>query len=351
MLWVPSKAAAPELMSRVIRFHVHGGPEVLHMEEEQVAAPQAGEIRVRIEAIGLNRAEAAFRSGEYLESAQFPSRLGYEASGIVEALGDGVVGFAPGDAVCVIPAFSMTRYGVYAEQAIVPASAVLRRPPELSATAAAALWMAYLTAYGALLDIARLGEGDPVVITAPSSSVGLAAIQLANCIGAVPIAITRSPHKRDALLAAGARHVIVHETASATIAEVMQASGGEGVRLVFDPIAGPEVDTLAAMLAPQGTLIVYGNLSGAGDSTPFPFREAVGKGLSLRGYLVFELIRDPQRLQAAEAFIRDALRRKAIQPTISRIFAFAQIIQAHRYLESNQQLGKVIVEVMPQSIH
>ncbi|HUY04470.1 MAG TPA: zinc-dependent alcohol dehydrogenase family protein [Rhodocyclaceae bacterium] len=338
-------------MSRVIHFHSCGGPEVLRIEEDHVAAPTAGEIRVRIEAIGLNRAEAAFRSGHYLESAQFPSRLGYEASGVVEALGEGVVGFTPGEAVCVIPAFSMTRYGVYAELANVPASAVLRRPPDLSATAAAALWMAYLTAYGALIDIAQLGKGDHVVITAPSSSVGLAAIQLANFVGAVPIAITRSPHKRDALLAAGARHVIAHETPSATIAQVMQASGDGGVRLVFDSVAGPEVKTLAAMLAPRGTLIVYGNLSGAGDSTPFPFREAVGKGLSLRGYLVFELIRDAQRLRAAEAFIRDALRRKAIQPTISRIFPFAEIIQAHRYLESNQQLGKVIVEIPPQQIH
>lgn len=331
-------------MSRVVQFHAYGGPEVLRMEEQHVGAPKAGEIRVRIEAIGLNRAEAAFRSGHYLESAQFPSRLGYEASGVVEALGEGVRDFACGDAVCVIPAFSMTHYGVYAELANVPAHAVLRRPPELSATAAAALWMAYLTAYGALIDIAALQHGDAVVITAASSSVGLAAIQLANAIGAVPIAITRSPHKRDALLAAGARHVVVHETASTTIAQVMQASGG-GVRLVFDPVAGPELKTLAALLAPQGTLIVYGNLSGAGDSTPFPFREAIGKGLSLRGYLVFELIRDPPRLHAAEAFIRDALRRKAIQPTISRIFPFAQIIQAHRYLESNQQLGKVVVEI------
>jgi NADPH:quinone reductase and related Zn-dependent oxidoreductases len=338
-------------MSRVVHFYSCGGPEVLHIEEEQIAAPMAGEIRVRIEAIGLNRAEAAFRSGHYLESAQFPSRLGYEASGVVDALGEGVVGFTPGEPVCVIPAFSMTRYGVYAELANVPVSAVLRRPPGLSATEAAALWMAYLTAYGALIDIAHLRNGDPVVITAPSSSVGLAAIQLANFVGAVPIAITRSPHKRGALLAAGAHHVIVHETPTATIAQVMQASGGGGVRLVFDPVAGPEVKTLAAMLAPQGTLIVYGNLSGAGDGTPFPFREAVGKGLSLRGYLVFELIRDPQRLRAAEAFIRDALRRKAIQPTISRIFPFAEIIQAHRYLESNQQLGKVIVEISPQPIH
>jgi len=180
-------------MSRVVRFHAYGGPEVLRIEDEPLPAPGPGEIQVSIEAIGLNRAEAAFRAGQYLESADFPSRIGYEASGIVEALGPGVAGFLPGDAVCVIPAFSMTRYGVYAERANVPASAVLRSPEGLSADSAAALWMAYLTAYGALIDIPRLGQGDSVVITAPSSSVGLAAIQIANLVGAHPIAITRSP--------------------------------------------------------------------------------------------------------------------------------------------------------------
>jgi len=178
-------------MSRVVRFDAYGGPEVLRIEDEQLPAPAAGELQLRIEAIGLNRAEAAFRSGHYLESAQFPSRLGYEASGIVEAVGDGVSGFKVGDAICVIPAFSMTRYGVYAERANVPADAVLHRPPELSAESAAALWMAYLTAWGALVDIAALGQGDHVVITAPSSSVGLAAIQIANSVGATPIAVTR----------------------------------------------------------------------------------------------------------------------------------------------------------------
>lgn len=330
-------------MNRVVRFSAYGGPEVLRIEDEPLAAPAAGEIQVRIEALGLNRAEAAFRAGQYLEPAEFPSRLGYEAAGIVEALGEGVGGFAPGDAVCVIPGFSMARYGVYAEYANVPAEAVLKRPDGLSAETAAALWMAYLTAYGGLVDIAQLGQGDSVVITAPSSSVGLAAIQIANFVGAIPIAVTRSPDKQAALLAAGARHVLTPDT-DATLGEaVRQATFGQGARLVFDPVAGPGVAALAAALAPQGSLIIYGNLSGAGEATPFPFRQAIGKGLSLRGYLVFEIIQDALRLREAESFIRDALRLGAIRPTIARRFAFDDIVAAHRYLESNQQLGKVVV--------
>ena len=330
-------------MNRVVRFAAYGGPEVLRIEDEPRLPPGPGEIQVRIEAIGLNRAEAAFRAGQYLESASFPSRLGYEASGIVEALGPGVAGFLPGDAVCVIPAFSMTRYGVYAEFANVPANAVLRRPPELPAESAAALWMAYLTAYGALINIARLGRDDYVVITAPSSSVGLAAIQIANFVGATPIAITRSPDKSAALRAAGAAHVFSPADDEALIAAVMKATQGKGAKLVFDPVAGPGVNALAGTLAAQGTLVIYGNLSGAGEATPFPFRQAIGKGLSLRGYLVFEIISDAGRLQRAENFIREGLRLGALRPTIARRFAFDDIVAAHRYLESNQQLGKVVV--------
>jgi NADPH:quinone reductase-like Zn-dependent oxidoreductase len=104
-------------MSRVVRFHQTGGPEVLKIEDLEVGVPGPSEIRVRVEAIGLNRAEANFRSETYLDQPRLPARLGYEASGIVEALGNGVQGFKIGDAVSVIPAFSMNDYGVYAEQA------------------------------------------------------------------------------------------------------------------------------------------------------------------------------------------------------------------------------------------
>lgn len=330
-------------MSRVVRFHACGGPEVLRLEDEAVPPPAAGEIQVRIEAIGLNRAEAAFRAGHYLEQPMFPSRLGYEAAGVVAALGGGVADFVPGEAVCIVPGFSMSRHGVYAELANVPATAVLKRPAGLAAEPAAALWMAALTAYGGLVEAGGLRWGERVLITAPSSSVGLAAIQVANCLGATPIALTGSPAKRAALLAAGASEVLVAGDTETPAAAIARLTDDEGVHLVFDPIAGPGVEALAATLAPQGRLVLYGNLSGAGEATPFPFRLAVGRGLALRGYLVFETLADPDRRAAAEAFIRQALGDGSLQPRIARRFALADIAEAHRYLESNQQIGKVVV--------
>ena len=179
-------------MSRVVRFHQTGGPQVLKIEQREVGAPGAGELRIKVEAIGLNRAEAAFRAGMYLEAPNLPCGIGYEASGIVEAVGDDVTDFKVGDAICVIPAFSMNTYSVYADQALVPAYACTQRPSGLDKIEAASIWMQYLTAYGALIDIAKLGKGDFVIIPAASSSVGLAAIQIANYVGATPIATTHA---------------------------------------------------------------------------------------------------------------------------------------------------------------
>ena len=195
-------------MARVVRFHRTGGPEVLQIETIDVPAPGAGEVRIAVKALGLNRAESMFRSGQYLEAPVFPSRLGYEASGIVESVGSGVQAWKPGDMVSTIPAFSQGRYGVYGDVAVVPAAAVAKHPASLTWTEAAAIWMQYLTPYGALIQIAQLTPADFVLIPAASSSVGLAAMQIANLIGATPIALTRKRDKRDILHATrcGPRH-------------------------------------------------------------------------------------------------------------------------------------------------
>lgn len=329
-------------MTHVVRFHQIGGPEVLQIEELEVGAPGSGELRIRVEAIGLNRAEAMFRSGVYLEPTQLPARLGYEASGIVEALGSGVHGFEVGEAVSVIPAFSMNKFGVYAEQAIVPATGVLKRPAGVGAVEGAAIWMQYLTAYGALIEIAQLKRGDAVIITAASSSVGLAAIQIANSVGAIPIATTRTRAKEAALREAGAAHVIATEEQD-LVAEVMRITDGRGARIAFDPVAGPQVETLAQAMSQQGLLFIYGNLSG--QETPFPALAAMNKALSVRGYTLFELTGDPQRLAPAQAFITRGLEAGQLKPIIAKTFPFEQIVEAHRYMESNQQFGKIVVTV------
>ncbi len=181
-------SATGKSRARVVRFHKIGGPEVLVVEEVEVPPPGPNEVQIRIHALGLNRAESMFRSGQYLEAPKFPARLGYEAAGTVAAVGSSVRGFKIGEAVSVVPSFSLNQYGVYGELANVPVHAVVRHPSSLSMVDAAAVWMQYLTAYGALIQIAELRAGDTVLIPAASSSVGLAAIQLAKLVGAVPVA-------------------------------------------------------------------------------------------------------------------------------------------------------------------
>lgn len=329
-------------MARAVRFHHHGGPEVLRIETVDVPPPATGEVQIRVRALGLNRAEALLRRGTYIESATFPSGLGLEAAGVVEAVGGDVTSFAPGDIVSILPPLSMVRWPAYAELATFPAELIVKHPPELGFETAAAVWMQYLTAYGALVDIAGLGPGDILAITAASSSVGLAAIQIANRIGAVPVALTRTSIKRRALLDAGAAHVVASDE-ELIEARLLEIAGSNGVRVVFDAVGGPAFEPLTAAMSPGGMLIEYGGLSP--EPTPFPLFNVLGKSLTLRGYLVHEIIRDPARLAKAKAFILDGLSDRTLKPIIARTFRFEEIVEAHHFLESNNQFGKIVVTI------
>lgn len=330
-------------MTRVVRFHRHGGPEVLSIEDVELPPPAADEVQIRVKALGLNRAEALLRKGTYIETATFPSGLGLEAAGIVETVGAGVRGVAPGDIVSVVPPLSMVRWPAYGERATFPAELIVKHPASLSWIEAAAVWMPYLTAYGALIVVGALKRGEFVVVTAASSSVGIAAIQIANAVGAIPIAVTRSSSKRQALMEMGAAHVVAsaEEDLGARLSEI--TAGASGVRVVLDAVGGPIFEPLTAAMSRGGILIEYGGLSP--EPTPFPLFAVLGKSLTLRGYLVHEIISSPTRLAGAKAFILEGLAAGTLRPVIAKTFEFDDIVAAHRFLESNEQLGKIVVTV------
>ncbi len=325
-------------MSKVVRFYEHGGPEKLRIEELNVGDPGAGEVRIRVEAIGLNRSEAMFRAGAYMQVPKFPSLIGYEGVGIVEALGANVQGFSAGDRVCVMPNYRLGEYGLYGERAIVPARSLIAPPPGLTVVEAASIWMQYFTAL-AIYEVAHATVGDAILIRAASSSVGL---QLANWAGAVPIATTRTGAKIAALKEHGAKHVIA-TAESDLVAEVQRMTGGKGARIVFDPVGGPEVDTLAQAAAEEGIIIIYGGLSGR--PTPYPHWPAALKGLSLRGWVASSIWNKPDRFARNRDLILYGLAAGRLKPVIAKTFALGEIVEAHRYLESNQQLGKIVVTV------
>jgi NADPH:quinone reductase len=329
-------------MPKVVRFYETGGPEVLKVEDLPLAEPGKGEVRLKVEAIGLNRAEVMFRRGQYLEIPQFPSRLGYEAAGIVDAVGPGTIGFRIGDRVSTIPSFSIGQYGVYGESAIVPAHAAAYYPDHFSFMEGAAIWMQYMTAYGALIEYGKVRQDDAVLITAASSSVGLAAIQIVKSVGGVAIATTRKTDKKAFLLGAGADHVIVTDEEN-LVERVLSLTSGKGVRVVFDPIAGPLLEQLAEVTESRGIIFEYGALSP--EPTPFPLFPALAKGLTVRGYLLFEISKNPESLTRGKDYIYQGLESRSLRPIIDRIFPLEDIVEAHRYMESNQQRGKIVVTV------
>jgi NADPH:quinone reductase-like Zn-dependent oxidoreductase len=195
-------------MARILRFHQYGDPSALKIEDLDVPS-SADEVQIEVKSIGLNRAEVMFRTHSYLQEAQFPTRLGYEAAGIVKTVGRSVTGFKKGDLVSLIPPTDIARWGTYGKLANVPARNLVEHPENISFEVAAASWMQYVTAWGALIEQAKLSAGDFVIITAASSSVGIAALQIAKAVGATIIATTRSRAKRQALIEHGADHLVV----------------------------------------------------------------------------------------------------------------------------------------------
>jgi NADPH:quinone reductase-like Zn-dependent oxidoreductase len=327
-------------MSRTIKFAQAGGPEVLEFIEVEVPAPGPHEVRIKVKAIGINRAESMWRNDKYVESPIFPAGLGYEAAGIVDAVGNDIADFAVGDIVSTIPAFSLNRYSAYGEVILAPDHAVVKHPESLSFVEAASVWMMFITAYGALVFDARVKAGDFVIIPAASSSVGLAAIQIANYAGATPIALTRTSEKKQRLHEAGAPHVIVTQEQD-MLAEVMRITDGNGARVAFDPVGGRNFAKLVAALTFQGIAYIYGALSE--DDTAMPVLEMIRKMPMVKGYSIRLVTGDAERRKAAVEYVTKGLAIGALKPIIDRIFKFDEMVEVHQYLENSGQFGKIVV--------
>jgi NADPH:quinone reductase-like Zn-dependent oxidoreductase len=327
-------------MAKVVRVHRLGGPEVLAVEDLAIPAPGPGEVRIKVAAIGLNRFETMYREGDY-GAPSLPAKIGAEAAGAIEAIGPGVTGFAVGDRVACIPGLSMEQYGTNGALILYRADMLVKTAPNQSDTEAAASWMQYLTAW-AVRFYRPLQSGDHVVITAASSSVGLAAIELVRADGAIPIAVTRGKGKVEALKRHGATHVVVSDEQDVTQA-IRDITGGKGARLVFDAVAGPGFVGLINALAVNGLAIIYGALGG--EPTHLPARMMTAFNATIRGYAVNHLIAIPEKRAEAEADILDGIASGRLKPVIDRTFDLAEIAEAHRYLEGSTQIGKIVVTV------
>ncbi|MDH6165982.1 NADPH:quinone reductase-like Zn-dependent oxidoreductase [Variovorax boronicumulans] len=337
-------------MGKMVRFHSFGGADVLKVEEVPTPAPGTGEVRIAVEAVGLNRADALWRENLYIEDATLPAGLGNEAAGVIEAVGSGVEGLKAGDKVAVLPGAGQGRYPTYGESILLPMAHVVRYPGNLSAAQAAGAYMAYLTGYFPMFEMAQLKRGQTLLVTGASSGTGIAALQMARAAGIVAIAVTRTAAKRDALREAGAAHVVVTDDED-VVERVLKLTEGRGVDLVYDGVGGAQVERLGDVVAHRGWYVLYGLSGGAEFRYPViaqfskSWRFHVYKVLEHTGAATMGLPRDEAALGRALAFIDAGLADGALQVRIDRTFALDDVVQAHQYLERAGHIGKVVLTV------
>ena len=323
---------------KVARLRSTIGPDGIDITTEPAPAPGPGEVALSMAAMGLNRAEAMFARGEYIVAPQLPSRLGIEGVGVVREIGAGVEGIEVGQRLAVAAAVDVAKVGLSAEVVAVPASMLLPDLPALSDEALAAFWIAFLTAYGGLVQQGQLAAGESVLVSAASSSVGLAAIQVAKVLGARVVATTRTSAKVDRLLEAGADRVVV------TDVEALDDLG-EPLDLVFDAVGAPILDASAGHLRARGRFVVYGVLSGERTAS-FPLIPAVIHNLHMTAFHAgFHVLADAERRRQAIDWLTAHVHAGQLSPTVHRVFALDLLADAYRHLEGSTQVGKVVVRV------
>jgi NADPH2:quinone reductase len=322
-------------MSRAIRLHSFGGPEVLQLEQVDVPAPGRGEVRLRQTAIGLNFIDVYGRTGLYPVS--LPSGLGMEAAGIVTAVGPGVRDLKEGDRVAYVHA----QPGSYAEERVLPADRLVKVPDGVSDRQAAAVMLKGLTAWYLLRRTYRVRKGDPVVIHAAAGGVGLIAVQWARALGAEVIAVTGSGEKADLARQHGAHHTVLLGRGDLA-ARVREITGSKGVPVVYDSIGKDTFFASLDCLRPLGLMVTYGNASG--PVPPFSPLELSKRGsLFLTRPTLFTYIARRKELLRGAAELFGVLRDGTVEVRIGQSYALQDAALAHQELEARRTTGSTVL--------
>ncbi len=317
-----------------------GPPDVLELRDVPAPEPSRGEVRVRVRAAGVNRADVLLRLGRYpMPPGAQATVPGLEVAGEVDRVGPDVFDVAAGDRV-----FGLVAGGGYAEHVVLHARALARVPAGMPFEEAGAVPEAFITAWDAMVDQARLRAGETVLIHAAGSGVGLAAVQIARAIGARAIGTARSAGKlaraRELGLADG---IAVEQGAFAE--RVLELTGGCGVDVVVDLVGGPYVGQSVACLAPRARLVVVGMLAGA--KTELDVGALMRKRAELRGTVLAArpLEEKIAAIRAFEHHVVPLFARGALRAVIDRVLPLERAADAHRSLEANETFGKVVLAV------
>ena len=322
-------------MATAIRFHRHGGPEVLQVEDFDPGKPQAGEAQVRHTAIGLNYIDVYDRTGLY--PAALPSGLGREAAGVITALGRGVRGFKVGDRV----AYVHSKPGAYAEVRNVPAERLVKVPRGISAEEAAALMLKGLTAHYLLRRTYRVARGDSILVHAAAGGVGLLLCQWARSLGAKVIGVVGSDAKAELARRNGCKHVLILGR-DPLAAEVRKLTKNEGVAAVYDSVGKDTFMDSLDCLRPLGMMVTYGNASGPPPAVS-PLELSKRGSLFLTRPTLFNYIATRPALDAAARELFAAVKSRAIRVTIGQRYALTDAAQAHSDLEGRRTTGSTVL--------
>jgi len=321
-------------MVHAVRVHQTGGPEVLTYEEITVPAPGPGEVRVRQTAIGVNFIDVYFRTGQY-PVPSFPSGLGSDAVGVVEAVGEGVSDIQVGQRV----GYLLGPLGAYADARIMPAEVLIPLPDGISDRTASTLIMKGMTAQYLFRQVYPLQGGETIVYHAAAGGVGLIACQWARAIGVNMIGVVSSDEKAAVAQAHGCSHTIVSSREDIA-ARVMEITDGEGVPVVFDSVGKDTLQASLQCLQARGTLVSNGTSSGP---VTIDTRMLASKSLWLTRPAMVHYAKPRSHMLAMAKELFDMVLAGKIVSEPSHVFELAQAAQAHQLLESRRSTGSIVL--------
>lgn len=323
------------MTTHAIRVHRPGGPEVLKWESVELGAPGPGQLRLKHGAVGLNYIDVYHRTGLY--PMQYPSGIGMEAAGVVEAVGPGVTEFHVGDRV----AYASAPLGAYAEARLMPAERVVKLPDGISDDQAAAMMLQGLTAQYLLRRTYRVKPGDHVLVHAAAGGVGLILVQWAKHLGATVIGTAGSETKARLAKDHGADHVILYRQEGFP-KRVREITGGAGVQVVYDGVGKDTFMGSLDSLAPLGMMAIFGNASGPVPPLDLLLLSQKGSLFVTRPTLVTYTAKRAD-LVAGSAELFDVVGKGAVKIAVNQTFPLADAAEAHRALEARATTGSTVL--------
>lgn len=327
-------------MTKAVRFHQHGGPEVLRLEDIDLGEPGPGEVRIRQTCAGVNFRDIYRRTGQHVVK-QFPAPLGTEGAGVIDAVGPGVTRFTVGQRV----AAAGVPDGAFAEERIVPEKLVVALPPEISFETAAAMMIRGMTARVLLKRTYAVKPGDTILVHAAAGGVGLIMCQWARLLGATVIGTVGSDAKAELAAANGCHHVIVYSRENFR-ERVRAITGGEGVQAVYDSVGKTTFEDSLHCLAPLGVMAQFGESSG--DPAPIEPRRLGPLGsifLTHPSLPNYHLKREDMEASARDLF--DVVGSGQVRIRIGARYEMHDLAQAQIEMASRRTTGSIVVSTQP----